>query len=91
MAPVMAMWGMTVENELTQALEIELKLFPEDERMDFRAAWCSKYDTLGGVIFCLYASVAHPNVLGARAYADAIIEELRVGGLLEEWTMADGQ
>jgi lysophospholipase L1-like esterase len=90
-APDSWLWGLTAENELAEPLEIELKLFPEDQVVDFRSALCGQWEALGDVITCLYASVAHPNVAGAGAYAEAIIDRLRARGLLEEWRAAESQ
>jgi hypothetical protein len=84
LAPDNWLWGLTDESTVSEALSIGLSLFPEDEVLDFRQAACPEreHPTLGELVFCLYASVGHPNVPGAQAYADVIFEKLRDVGLM---------
>jgi lysophospholipase L1-like esterase len=78
------LWGLTDESLLGAGVSLGLSLFPEDQMLEFREAACPELEdpTLGELVFCLYASLAHPNVAGAQAYADAIIEKLREAGFM---------
>ena len=71
------LWSMAVETDLLGDLNVGLELFPEDPLQEFRASNCLEPDVVYDFLFCLYDSVGHPNVEGARAYADAIVEVLR--------------
>lgn len=81
-APDRWLWSLTAENELADALNLGITLFPEDEALPLRLELCDGQGDVNRLIFCLYASVAHPNVEGARVFADAIIDELRTIGTL---------
>ena len=71
------LWEMTTNPELLDIFDFDLRLFPEDPLLDIRMAACGEPDVAPDLISCIYASVAHPNPAGARAYAEAIIEALR--------------
>ena len=74
------LWSLTAENELAEALNLGLSLFPEDESLPFRLEVCDGRGDVNRLLFCLYSSIAHPNVQGARVIADAIVAELRTLG-----------
>jgi hypothetical protein len=67
---------------LFAGIDINLEFFPEDPLVGLRAAACPETDVLDELIICLYASVGHPNLIGARAYATEITNELRGLGVL---------
>jgi lysophospholipase L1-like esterase len=58
-------------------LDLGLEIFPQDSMFRFRLNWCFKDDVAPNPFLCLYASVGHPNESGARAYAYAVVQELR--------------
>ena len=76
------LWSMTNDSALFAGLDVDLEFFPEDPLAGLRAYVCPETNVLGELVACLYASVGHPNPLGARAYAIAIINELRELGVL---------
>ncbi|HNQ21474.1 MAG TPA: SGNH/GDSL hydrolase family protein [Phycisphaerae bacterium] len=76
------LWSLTADGDLAQLFELDLDLFPEDPLFAFRAARCFDDNAVLGLVGCLYASVGHPNPRGAQAYADAVIAQLRVLGVL---------
>jgi hypothetical protein len=80
--PNRRLWSLTAENELADALGLGLSLFPEDESLPHRLEACDGQGDVNRLLFCLYSSVAHPNVEGARVFADAIIARLRTLGML---------
>ncbi|GMU21479.1 MAG: hypothetical protein AMXMBFR13_15720 [Phycisphaerae bacterium] len=69
------LWGVTGERIEAEELDASLSIFPEDPLAGLRAVGCFG-DVLVDPISCLFASVAHPNARGARAYADAILAAL---------------
>ena len=78
------LWGLTVGEALQKQLNLDITVIPEDPLLEFRLEDCIKPGVQPDVLTCVYGSVAHPNVAGARAYADAIVDELRRINLLEE-------
>ncbi len=77
------LWSMTGDVSLLELLGVNLDLAPEDPLITRRQDACPQLDlTLVERIICLYASVAHPNPPGARAFADAIEASLRQLGVL---------
>ena len=56
-------------------------IFPEDNMAKLRAEGCLGA-TVADPLECIYASVGHPNVTGARVYANRILEALETGGLI---------
>jgi hypothetical protein len=78
------LWNLIPDSTLLDDLNLgfELALFPEDAVQERRLQNCMEWDTAGPVLACIYASVGHPNVTGAQAYADAIIARLREVGVL---------
>ncbi len=80
LAPDAWLWGVVPDDRLINLLDTAPLLVPEDPRFDFRLANCFNDDVVSGTAVCLYASVGHPNPAGARAYADAVVEQL---GLLD--------
>lgn len=76
------LWGMSASTEFFGDFDFDLLLFPEDQMQDLRVEACFEPNLPVELIPCIYASVAHPNRAGARAYAAAIIGELRASGLL---------
>lgn len=78
------LWSLTTQSRLFGGLNLELQLFPEDPQEFLRIAGCFEPNIVGGTLFCLYASVGHPNISGARAYANAILTRLHEVGLIPE-------
>lgn len=78
------LWSLSTQSRLFGGLELDLQLFPEDPQELLRIAGCFEPNIVGGTLFCLYASVGHPNIAGARAYANAILARLHEVGLLPE-------
>ena len=76
------LWSMTDDSPMFAGVEVDFELFPEDPLAGFRASACPEIDGIYGLVICLYVSVGHPNPAGARAYADAVITELRELGVL---------
>jgi hypothetical protein len=62
-------------------------LFPKDEVFDERSKMCSAVTFLDASqpALCVEASMGHPNVLGAQAYADAITAQL--AAVLPVWSL----
>jgi hypothetical protein len=90
-APRSWLWGLSRDGEVLEQYEVgrlleelglALDVFPEDPLQRYRAEACLDGDMTESLIPCIYASVGHPNPDGARAYADAIIAELRDAGVL---------
>ncbi len=82
-APEPRLWGLTDDLELLQTLQVNLSLAPEDPLFEKRLNVCTGRNlAFFDLVSCLYAAVAHPNPTGARAYADAVIEQLHVLGVL---------
>jgi len=88
-APESWLWGLASNGPLAEALGIELLLLPEDPLFELRINACHQPNVIPDLVSCLYASVGHPNPTGARAYAEAIIEQLRKLGVLPELTTAN--
>ena len=76
------LWGLTSDDSAAQSLSSELMLFPEDPQLPSRISVCLNDTSTELPLGCLYASVGHPNKLGAAAYAEAIVTALREAGLL---------
>lgn len=76
------LWGLTASRIQPRASEEGLTLFPEDPLADLRATVCFDGSVLVDPISCLYASVGHPNVEGARRYAARILATLESLGVL---------
>ncbi|RJP42514.1 MAG: hypothetical protein C4547_00275 [Phycisphaerales bacterium] len=82
-APEARLWGLTDDLELLQTLQVNLALAPEDPLFEKRLNVCAGRElAFFDLISCLYVSVAHPNPAGARAYADAVIDQLAELGVL---------
>ncbi len=77
------LWGMDENNAFLNDLEIDLALFPEDPVLEQRADFCLQNETIDSFLGCVYASVGHPNIDGARAYATAIEKQLIALGVLD--------
>ncbi len=65
-------------SERYPSLEVAL----EDSLIGPRTLACTNANVVLDALPCYFASVGHPNPRGARAYADAIISELRTVGML---------
>ncbi|UCD28646.1 MAG: SGNH/GDSL hydrolase family protein [Planctomycetota bacterium] len=78
------LWGLTKNGDQTNNLGTNLELIPEDPLLDFRIDACLQSNVVPDLISCLYASVGHPNLIGAGVYAQAIIDRLRIIGILPE-------
>ena len=83
-APDNWLWGLTSDEDLLKALELDMRLFPEDPLVMDRLETCGSDDVVLDLLTCLYGSAGHPNPAGARAYADAIIAALQTSGMLPE-------
>jgi len=70
-------WNLVQNDELRNTLGFDLRLFPEDPLLDIRVDRCFAPEVIPDVVSCVYASLAHPNPAGARAYADAVIASLQ--------------
>lgn len=81
-APEPWLWSLTADNMLSDELDTELPLFPEDPLVGVRSRACVEQPVVGSTLTCAYASVGHPNPAGARAYARAIVAALRNLGVL---------
>lgn len=78
------LWSLGTQSLLLSGLDLGLELFPEDPQEFLRVAACFHPDVLGGLLFCLYASVGHPNLTGERAYANAILRQLHQAGMVSD-------
>ena len=83
-APDPWLWSLTEDDTVFEGLDVGLALFPEDPITRYRLTACFDTDAIGDLIGCIFQSVGHPNPAGARAYADAILEQLLQLGLLPE-------
>lgn len=81
-APDRWLWSTTADNALFAGIETDLEIFPEDPLLTFRTYVCPDAESIYGLVVCLYLSVGHPNSTGARAYAAAVVTELRGLGVL---------
>lgn len=81
-APESLLWGLSRTGELFGEIELDLLLFPEDPIQNLRLEACFEPESISDLLFCLYASVAHPNPQGAERYAAEIIEQLEHSGQL---------
>ncbi len=70
-------WDLRLDRELARRLGLDIGLVPEDPKLTFRAQACFEDGSISDPFTCLFASVGHPNVKGAKAYAEAIIKALR--------------
>ena len=81
-APDSWLWSMSEpvghSDERFPTLDVAL----EDPLSDRRTLACFNANVVVDPLACFFASVGHPNPRGARAYADAIIAELREVGML---------
>ena len=75
-------WGMTADNDLLEAIGLDLALAPEEPIRLQRRIDCAVPDVHGGFLSCLFSSVGHPNTTGAAVYAEAIVAELRRSSVL---------
>ena len=83
------LWGFAAEGEVLDGISLgfEIDLFPYDEALSIRRDRCMDWsDTVLETVFCLYASVGHPNVEGAGMYADAVVDQLVSIGILPDAT-----
>ncbi len=80
------LWGLTSRGNLSilSNFDITLRLFPEDPKADTRANACGREGAWHDVLSCLFTSLAHPNVAGARAFANAIIGQLEALGAIPD-------
>jgi hypothetical protein len=85
-APESWVWGVRPDTGQTESLE-DLPFLPEDPRFRFRLSACGEEGVMANLLICLFGSVGHPNVEGAKAYADAIMPRLEELGVLP----ADGE
>lgn len=76
------LWSLVPESEFLEDLQLGLDLFPEDPLQGLRLEECVDAYGLAAALPCIYSSIAHPNVRGAQAYADAIVAALRELGVL---------
>jgi hypothetical protein len=77
------LWSLTSENsQLREQIGDFLSLFPEDPLLDLRLEACLDDEVTAEALTCIYASVGHPNPRGARAYAQGIVEALRLFGII---------
>lgn len=77
------LWSMTPESAVFRDFETELPLFPEDPIQYSRLSACFEPDVADALLSCLYVSVGHPNPAGARAFADAVLDQLDVLGVFD--------
>jgi hypothetical protein len=77
------LWSMTPESLVFRDVETELPLFPEDPIQYSRLSACFEPDVADALLSCLFVSVGHPNPAGARAFADAVMEQLHLLGMLD--------
>ncbi len=77
-------WDLKLDRELARRLGLDIGLVPADPILEFRSKACFEPNSPHDPFTCLFASVGHPNVKGAKAYAEAIIKALRETGFLPE-------
>jgi lysophospholipase L1-like esterase len=77
-------WDLRLDRELARRLGLDIGLVPEDPQFAFRAQACFEEGSISDPFTCIFASVGHPNVKGAKAYAEAIIKALRETGQLPQ-------
>ncbi|MCA9253406.1 MAG: SGNH/GDSL hydrolase family protein [Phycisphaerales bacterium] len=70
-------WDLRLDRELARRLGLDIGLVPEDPMLMFRVEACFEDGSISDPFTCLFASVGHPNVKGAKAYAEAIIKALK--------------
>ncbi len=75
-------WDLKLDRELARRLGLDIGLVPEDPQLIFRSRACFEDGSLSDPFTCIFASVGHPNVKGAKAYAEAILKALRETGQL---------
>lgn len=71
------LWNLVEDERLLDLFGLDLRLFPEDPLRASRAAACDAANVVPATITCLYGSVGHPNVRGARVIAGAILDAWR--------------
>jgi len=76
------LWGMTRQNASFGSLALDLDVLPEDPLTQLRIEACAEAYGILDLVGCVFASVGHPNPSGARAFADAVIADLRDLGVL---------
>jgi lysophospholipase L1-like esterase len=70
------LWGLEADEQLVALFDLGLGLIPQDPLRVQRARGCPGGLPFPSLVFCVYASVGHPNRLGAVAYAEAVVESL---------------
>lgn len=78
------LWGVTADRTRAGILASQLTLFPADPQFPSRLPACLRSSGAELSLGCVFASVGHPNVRGAQAYADAIADALRNIGILPQ-------
>jgi len=81
-APQAWLWSLTSQGDGFEDINLGLSVFPQDPIRFDRLDRCFDPGVLPSLITCVYASVGHPNDFGARAYADAVMDQLRAVGIL---------
>ncbi len=75
-------WGLDAEAALEDIFDFGVGLIPQDPLRVQRAEACPSGLEFPSLLFCVYASVGHPNRLGARSYERAILHALEELGIL---------
>ncbi len=82
-APDKWLWSLTASNAVMAELVGDvLQFFPEDSMLMTRVSVCLEEDVADNAFHCLYVSIGHPNLAGARAYARSVINALETIGIL---------
>lgn len=76
------LWGLTGTRTIDPILGVDLDIFPEDENAALRAFACFEQQLVVSRQTCVYASLAHPNRIGASQFATHIIAGLETLGIL---------
>jgi lysophospholipase L1-like esterase len=85
-APDPWLWGLTgnVDIAVLANFGLGLTLLPEDPLLNERLGACGQPGAYHGLLTCVFSSVGHPNIAGARAVADSIIARLVELGIVTE-------
>ncbi|MBK9118875.1 MAG: SGNH/GDSL hydrolase family protein [Phycisphaerales bacterium] len=76
------LWSLQEDAIFSGRFDLGFRLVPEDPLRDLRGRRCVEPGVVSGAVFCMYASVGHPNPAGAARYAERVVTGLREIGVL---------